>query len=208
MLAHKKTSLTIEDKFNWSRSSGFGDFRGLTLFTHSLLKEDKNRLCSPAANFRAQLTNVTKQQQTLPFQTPYRLQRNRFTWPFNHKMVDLRMIVTKTRLQVNGLVKYNCSTEGNISRRMKTKKGNNILRTSIPYWPYTSAKELCVLGDNKVQFCEHFLWISILSKLLCFEPKQCPLRKENTKQISTAGLKKLQLDCSFIQFSVSGHKFL
>ena len=122
MLAHKKTSLTIENKFNWSRSSGFGDFRGLTLFTHSLLKEDKNRLCSPAANFRAQLTNVTKQQQTLPFQTPYRLQRNRFTWPFNHKMVDLRMIVTKTRLQVNGLVKYNCSTEGNLSRRFNEKK--------------------------------------------------------------------------------------
>ena len=67
------------------------------------------------------------------------------------------MIVTKTRLQLNGLVKYNCSTEGNISRGMKTKKGNNILGTSIPYWPYTSAKELCVLGDNKVQFCEHFL---------------------------------------------------
>ena len=37
-------------------------------------------------------------------------------------MVDLRMIVTKTRLQVNGLVKYNCSTEGNLSRRFNEKK--------------------------------------------------------------------------------------
>ena len=91
----------------------------------------KKRLCSLAANFHAQLTNVTKQQQTLPFQTPYRLQRKRFARPFNHEMADLRMIVTKTRLQVNGLVKYNCSTEGNISRRMKEKK-NNILGTSIP----------------------------------------------------------------------------
>ena len=37
-------------------------------------------------------------------------------------MVDLRMIATKTRVQVNGLVKYNCSTEGNLSRRFKEKK--------------------------------------------------------------------------------------
>ena len=39
------------------------------------------------------------------------------------------MIVTKTRLQVNGLVKYNCSTEGNLSRRFNE---NKILGISIP----------------------------------------------------------------------------
>ena len=46
-------------------------------------------------------------------------------------MVDFRMIVTKTRLPVNGLVKYDCSTEGNTSRRLKEKK-HNILGTSVP----------------------------------------------------------------------------
>ena len=45
------------------------------------------------------------------------------------KMVDLRMTVTKTRPQVNGLVKYNRSTEGNLSRRFNEKQ---ILGMSIP----------------------------------------------------------------------------
>ena len=39
------------------------------------------------------------------------------------------MTVTKTRPQVNGLVKYNRSTEGNLSRRFNEKQ---ILGMSIP----------------------------------------------------------------------------
>ena len=132
-------------------------------------------------------------QQTLPFQTPYRLERNCFTRPFNHKIVDLRMILTKTRLQVNGLVK-----------RRKTHQED---------W-----REKKFLVQVSLNGHWHGEWNYMLSeitkfnlwKLLCFQPKQCPLRKVNTKQNSTysAGLKKLQPDCSFIQFSISGHKFL
>ena len=94
----------------------------MTLFRHSLQKKTKRGCAHRLLIFTHNLTNVTKQQQTLQSQTPYRLQRNRFTRPFNHEMVDLRMIVTKTCLQENSLVKYDCSTEGNTSRRLKEKK--------------------------------------------------------------------------------------
>ena len=39
-------------------------------------------------------------------------------------MADLRMIVTKTRLQVNGLVKYDCSTEPETHQEDWRKKNN------------------------------------------------------------------------------------